>query len=199
MGLYGRGPGGLPKGLNSRQVKEGMREHGLTGYEGNKTVAYHAQQMAENRGKPDMEIDKDHYLWKLAERELVEQGNEGGDPHGKYRDHNQQSELDELRAMLDSNPEAQPEAQAEPEIEEKQKPITYSTAIQDAKERTSAFLDGSKESFNFYKGTASTENNQVEDPGSAMSVANNKTSTMNQGQSDPMLQSRHEDRNLNFH
>ena len=87
-------------------------------------------------------------------------------------------EEEAVKEELADNPEAQAE------IEPKMQPITYSNAVQDAKERTKAFIDGSQESYNIYTGAAS--------------VANNKTSTMNQGQSDPMLQSRHEDRNLNF-
>ena len=117
------------------------------------------------------------------------------DKQGNYDPRIWQPERPEEEAAkeeLANNPEAQAE------IEPKMQPITYSSAVQDAKERTKAFIDGSQESYNIYTGAASTKNNQVEDSGSAMSVANNKTSTMNQGQSDPMLQSRHEDRNLNF-
>ena len=197
MARYGKGGLSSKIGMSDYELNRGMEAHGLKGVEGNKAITHRAQQMAEDRDMNPDEIEKGHYLWDLAQRDLIKRGNEGGDPHGEYRDYNQQSEIDELYKMMEER-DSIPEANAEPaaEIEPKMQPITYSSAVQDAKERTKAFMDGSQESYNIYAGAASTENNMVEDPDSEMAVANNKASTM--GEQDPMLQSRHEDRNLNF-
>jgi len=200
MARSGKGELSTGTGFSTgQQRKRGLAKHGLDGWDGNRTIFWTAEQMAKDRGMEGAEITKDHYLYMMAERDLIQQGNDGGDPHSKFRHHEQQTEIDELYKMMEEK-DSIPEANAEPaaEIEEKMEPITYSSAVQDAKERTKAFMDGSKESFNFYKGAASTENNQVEDPDSELPVANNKASSMNQQQSDPMLQSRHEDRSLNF-
>ena len=174
---------------------------GLKGWEGNKIIEHSAKQLAEQRGKPGADYGKGSIYWDMAETALIRKGRNGGDVHsGRFAQENE-DDMNYMSERIDALENAEiPEEQAEPapEIEEKQKPITYSSAVQDAKERTEAFLDGSKESFNFYTGAASTENNQVEDPDSELSVANNKATSMYQGQSDPMLQSRHEDRNLNF-
>ena len=197
MARYGKGGLSSKIGMSDYELNRGMEAHGLKGYEGNKAITHHAQQMAEDRDMNPDEIEKGHYLWDMAQRELIKQGNEGGDPHGAYRDHNQQTEIDELYAMMEEK-ENVPEANAEPapEIETEMQPITHSPGVQEAKERAQSYLDGSKESFNIYSGSASTENNMVEDPDSELPVASNKASTM--GEQDPMLQSRHEDRNLNF-
>jgi len=195
------GSGSYSEWEDDRQASKNDASLGLDGWYGNKTIEHEAQRLAEKRGDHGANTGKGGDYWDMAKQSLLKAGRAGEDIHsGRFAQENE-DEMNYMSERIDALENAEiPEEQAEPaaEIEEKQKPITYSSAVQDAKERTAAFLDGSKESFNFYTGAASTENNQVEDPDSELSVANNKATSMYQGQSDPMLQSRHEDRNLNF-
>ncbi len=179
------------------------RELGLKGWAGNQTVEHHAKILAEQRGKPGADYGKGTKYWDQAYNQLILDGRKGADVHGQFRDYQMSEELADLRSQLEQrNGEDIPEAQADPapQIEPKMRTSSYtsptspqSEAVQDAKERTQAYLNGSKESFNFYKGGASTENNQVEDPDSELPVANNKASTETDND---MYQSRHN--KLNF-
>ena len=139
-------------------------------------------------GKPPYSVWNE-YMTKDYDESEIHQGGEDWEPYKeKYPEHSEEVDYNNPSEELANNPEAR--ADPAPQIESREQPVTYPSAAQEAKERTAAYLDGSKESANIYNGIGSTENNMVENPGEEMEVANNKATSI--------FQSRHTDRNLNF-
>jgi len=143
MARYGKGGLSTKIGMTDYELKTGMAAHGLKGVEGNKAITHRAQQMAEDRDMSTDEVQKGHYLWDLAQRDLIKRGNEGGDPHGEYRDYKQQSEIDELHSRLkDQDLPDEPEEAAAPTVSGTSRANTTDSArLAEAKERSSNFKD----------------------------------------------------------